>query len=384
MAKKLKIGIIGAGIVGLSHAWSAAKRGHSVSVYEKASRANGASIRNFGMIWPIGLPHGKLYQAALETRSLWLELQREAGIWVNPCGSLHLAHENDEWEVLQEFASIAPHLGYECNLINKNEIIKKCNAVNTTNLQGALWSPTELCLDSPNAIHAIPSWLENTYDVKFFFDSAVSEAQNEELTLSTGEKNSFDKIFICTGHDFQSLFPSIYQSSGIKKCKLQMLKITPDSKRWSLGPHIAGGLTIRHYKNFQSCKSQSKVKLRFANTSPDFDKYGIHVMASQNQTGDIITGDSHDYENPDDPFSNEEIDNIILNELKKLIVIPSINIKKRWIGLYAKHADLIQFINEPDKGVTIVNSTSGLGMTMSFGLAEAYWRGDIITKMQGN
>lgn len=76
MTDKQSIGIIGAGIVGLSHAWSAAKRGHSVTVYEKTSKVYGASIRNFGMVWPIGLPHGKLYQTGLESRDLWLELQK--------------------------------------------------------------------------------------------------------------------------------------------------------------------------------------------------------------------------------------------------------------------------------------------------------------------
>ncbi|NBR04388.1 MAG: TIGR03364 family FAD-dependent oxidoreductase [Planctomycetes bacterium] len=382
MTKIQKIGIIGAGIVGLSHAWSAAKRGHSVTVFERSSKAYGASIRNFGMVWPIGLPHGKLYQTGLESRELWLELQKNAGIWINPCGSLHLAHEKDEWEVLQEFASLAPTLGYKCNLLNKNDIIKKSKSTNTTNLYGALWSPTELCIDSPNAINTIPLWLEQTYNVKFFFDSTITNVKHPEIQLSTGEKVPFDQIFICTGHDFKTLFPIVYQASEIKQCKLQMIKIGPQPKEWLLGPHIAGGLTIRHYKNFQACRSQIKVKERYASKSPKFDKFGIHVMASQNQSGDVITGDSHDYDHPNDPFNNEEIDNLIIQELKKLVTLPNNEIKNRWNGIYAKHQDLIQFINNPENGVTIVNSTSGLGMTMSFGLAEAYWRGDIITKNQ--
>jgi hypothetical protein len=161
-----------------------------------------------------------------------------------------------------------------------------------------------------------------------------------------------------------------------------MLKIGSQPNGWSMGPHLAGGLTIRHYKNFQSCKSQSKVKERYAQSSPDFDKFGIHVMASQNQSGDIITGDSHDYDQPNDPFANEEIDNLIIQEIEKMIHLPSKKIKNRWLGLYAKHHDLIQFINSPENGVTIVNSTSGLGMTLSFGLAEAFWRGEVLTKNQ--
>src|SRR5215475_5958178 len=93
--------VIGAGIVGLATARALARKGFSVQVFDRTHKAVGASIRNFGMVWPIGQPGGDLYKRAIRSRCIWQELAEESNFWYDPAGSLHLAYHRDEWHILQ-------------------------------------------------------------------------------------------------------------------------------------------------------------------------------------------------------------------------------------------------------------------------------------------
>ncbi|MFS2126563.1 FAD-dependent oxidoreductase, partial [Pseudomonas sp. Pseusp97] len=52
------VAIVGAGILGLSHAYAAARRGLSVRVFERTATPLGASVRNFGQALVTGQPPG--------------------------------------------------------------------------------------------------------------------------------------------------------------------------------------------------------------------------------------------------------------------------------------------------------------------------------------
>src|SRR5580658_2443944 len=108
MAARADIAVIGGGILGLAHAWVLARKGKRVVLFERGLHATGASVRNFGMIWPIGQPAGELRQIALRSREIWIDALYAARLSSRPTGSLHVAHSADEADVLREFAEIGP------------------------------------------------------------------------------------------------------------------------------------------------------------------------------------------------------------------------------------------------------------------------------------
>lgn len=371
-----KIAVIGGGIVGIANAWQHAKVGASVTLFERNEAACGASVRNFGMVWPIGQPNGPLHTTALRSRELWTEVLSGARAWSNPCGSIHVATREDELAVLTEFAQKAPQLGYDCKLISPEQAAAASPALRAHDLVGALWSPTEMCVDPRQVIRQAPGWLRDRYCVDLQYGVTVREVTPTGLFDDRGRSWDFDQVIVASGVDLRSLFPEVHANAGLGACKLQMMRTVPQPDAWRMGPMIASGLTLRHYAGFRICGSLDTLRRRVAEETPELDAYGIHVMASQNGDGNVVLGDSHEHNEAVEPFDKSVIDDLMLRELRRFLHLPDWSIQQRWHGVYATLTGEVQFVHRPFENVTVVIATGGAGMTMSFGLAERLASGE--------
>ena len=133
---------------------------------------------------------------------------------------------------------------------------------------------------------------------------------------------------------------------------------------------LAGGFTLKHYPAFSICETLTPLKERLAAEYPEFEQWGIHILASQNEAGEIILGDSHEYGLMLEPFDRTEIDELILSHVRKIFRLPSLKIAAHWHGIYAKHFEKEAVIEHPAKNVRVVTGLGGIGMTTSFGLAQ--------------
>ena len=159
---------IGAGVVGLATARSLAENGFEVDVYERSAAAKGASIRNFGMIWPIGQRSGIQYERAMRTKAIWKEICSEMGAWFDENGSLHLAQTEEEeqvmHEVVEKFSSERPIFW-----VDRVHLDKLSPAINKNTVRGALWCKDEALLESRKIIRDLPIFLKNDTLYNFIF-----------------------------------------------------------------------------------------------------------------------------------------------------------------------------------------------------------------------
>ena len=368
-AHRADIAIVGGGIAGLAHAYAAAKRGRKVVLFERHAAARGASVRNFGMIWPIGQPPGAMHDIALRSRELWLQILEAARLPYFATGSLHAARHADEAAVCEEFAERGPSRGYDCRWLSASEALAKSPALIAEGLAGALWSPAEITVDPRLVVATLPAFLAEKYGVELHYGCPVRSIDLPRVETSEGTWE-VGRAVVCGGDLFESLYPQVWRAAGLTRCKLQMMRTAAQPGGWGLGPALAGGLSLRYYPTFQICPSLAALKRRIAHELPQYDKWGIHVMLSQTARGEITIGDSHEYGAEPDVFDKPEIDECILSYLRHFVRLPDAVIAERWHGIYAKHPSAQYLSLDAEGGARIVVVTSGVGMTLSFGLAE--------------
>lgn len=364
-----QIAVVGGGIIGLAFAYAHARRGRKVVLFERTDFAVGASVRNFGLLWPVGQPFGPAHDRAMLSRQIWLEVIKKTGLWHAPDGSLHLAYARDEFAVLEEYIQSAGQEKFGRELLNAQAVREKNSIVRMDGLIGALWSPTEINIDPREAVRKIPGMLRTAHGVELQFGVTVRQIDLPRVMTTAGEWQ-VDQAIICSGADFETLYPEIFAHSGLTRCKLQMLRTAAQPQGWHLGPSLCAGLTLAHYDCFKKCASLVPLKERFAREMPFYVENGIHLLLSETALGELTIGDSHHYGLTLEPFDRDDIDRAILNYLGTFAAGPNFEIAERWHGIYPKLPGKTEFMANPAPGVQVVTGLSGAGMTFSFGLAE--------------
>jgi D-hydroxyproline dehydrogenase subunit beta len=361
--------IIGAGIIGQAHALTALEAGWSVTLLERDGRPLGASVRNFGTLWPIGCTFGPEREQALFGVRRWKEFAEQAGFWLSPKGSLSLAYREEAWAVLQEFTARGASQE-EFALLEPAEIRRRFPAANPKGLRGGLHSPVETVVHPPSAIAALARLVGKRGGV-VHFATPVVEVMEDAVVTSDGRRFEFDQLVIAAGDEMRLLFPAELAAAQLTRCRLQMMRTVPQPAEFELGAVLVSDLTLCHYPAFRDCPSVAQLRARIERELPLHRQWGVHVIAAQHSDGSLVLGDSHEYAPDFDPDSRADVDELILDALQKFVTVPDLRIAARWHGVYLKSTiGQMQVVLRPRKRVTMVTAMGGLGMTLSWGLAR--------------
>ncbi|PPD28920.1 MAG: TIGR03364 family FAD-dependent oxidoreductase [Hyphomicrobium sp.] len=369
------LAIVGAGILGLSHALAAARFGKSVVVIDRDATANGASIRNFGFITVTGQQAGECWQRAMRSRDRWVEVAASAGIAIEHEGLMVAVRRPESRAVLEAFAQTG--MGRSCQLLAPAEACAKVPSLRAEGLTAALWSPHEVRVESRSAIPKLAAWLEAVHGVTVLRSTLATSIAPPRIETTAGTIFA-ECAVVCAGHEFQTLFPERIAAYGLTTCKLHMMRVVPPASAPRLGTAVMSDLGLVRYLGYAELPEAQALKARLvAEQKPALD-HGVHLIVVRSADGSLVVGDSHHYGETLDPFAPEAVDRIILDELDSVLHLPGRVVSERWVGTYASAPDRLMLVDRPSDSVRVVIVTSGTGASTGFAIGE-----DVIAELYG-
>lgn len=375
--------IVGAGILGLAHAAHAVANGLSVTILERDHRAIGASIRNFGHCC-ITAQSGELYELAQTSRKYWLEFAGRAGFWISESGAVVVARADTEMAVLRELA--ASRESGQVEILSAAETRRRLGGpVPSTSawiktdhdgawpgLMGGAFLRDDLRVDPRTTVEQLAAWLQEQPGVELHWNTAALTFSHDPSGIATVHSSRGDfsgrQVFVCVGHDVDYLLPQLAADHEVQRCVLQM-SLAAQPPGTVIGPAVLTATSMLRYPAFAEMPSAAALRAEVERTRPELLEMGANVMLTQRPDGSLILGDSHHYGATATPFLSETVTSTINSEITALMGQP-LDIIERWQGIYASSEAASTLVQEVLPGVAVVSVTSGVGMTLSFGLAH--------------
>lgn len=353
--------IVGAGILGLAHAWAARRRGLSVAVVDADHRAVGASIRNFGFVTVTGQEAGACWHHARRSAEVWADLAPRAGIEVCHRGLLVAARLSESDDVIDAF--LETEMGAACKRLTRAEA--EALAPLGPEMRSFLHSPHELRVESRTAIAQLTDWLA-TQGVTFHWGTRVSAIYGERVETSAGEMRAA-QVVLCPGDSFSGPYAARVAAHGPTRCKLHMLRLAPPAQ--PLRAAVMSDHGLARYRGYADLPEADPLKARLDKDFAAQRAAGMHLIVVQSPDGSLVVGDTHHYAPTPDPFFDDAVAQLVLDEFATVTGIAQPQVIDRWLGTYASAPDWL-WRDAPERHVRQVIVTAGCGASTAFSIAE--------------
>ena len=376
MKIKYDLLVVGGGVLGTFHAYHALNKGLRVAVLEQSSRPQGATTRNFGQVVPSGM-NTKWQNFGRESLAIYKAIQKEFDITIRQNGSVYLASNAEEVQLIEELSDINKQNEYSSTLLTKAQCLEKYPGLRADYVKAGLFFPDEVTVEPRTMIHRLQQYLVEQKRLDLFTNTKAVhlETLGDQVEVTTAAGTAFyaAQVLICNGSDFKTLYPRLFAESDLQLSKLQMMQTKPQHN-FELPGSILTGLSIRRYEAFYECPSFQAIKAQEDPKGLE-KKWGVHMLFKQAADGSVILGDSHEYADADKIEDlgydlNMDIDNFMIAEAKKIFDLPTYEIQDRSYGIYSQCKTQDIFLKDIDARIHVATGIGGKGMTGSAGFAK--------------
>jgi FAD dependent oxidoreductase TIGR03364 len=309
---------------------------------------------------------GQNLDMAYRSREGWLAAAKAVGFWSPEAGALVVARSMTELAVLEQ---LSDKRGTDSvQLLTAPQTAAQLASAGSPDpgICGGAFLPADLRVDPRTAAPDIADWLQNQNGVQIHWGTVVKEIQAGTVATTRGDFHA-DKVLICVGHDLDYLLPEVAARYQVQRCALQMA-LAPAPAGYTLDSAVLTGTSMTRYDGFTTMPAAEAVHQEIQGHSPELVDIGANVMFTRRPDGTVLLGDSHVYGQTIGPFQDEWMTSRLVGEIEKILGT-RLTVTQRWQGIYASSPLTALLREDLDSSTTAITVTSGIGMTLSFGIA---------------
>ena len=203
--------------------------------------------------------------------------------------------------------------------------------------------------------------------VEFTWNTHVTAVADGTVSTTRGNFHA-EQVVACPGYQLTSLFPEIAESHEIRICSLVMSLIEAP-QHIPTGFAMLTGTSLARYDGFAAMPGAEALRHDLDEREPELRGCIANLMVTDIPQG-LLIGDSHTYDLSPEPFIDERVGSLLLDRATSMLGIERPRVLQRWLGMYADSPTTNLVLERPDERTTVAVVASGIGMTLSFGIAD--------------
>ena len=334
--------VVGAGIVGACCAEAFAREGLRVLVLEAAYAGGGTTAAAMGHVVVMDDSEAQFALTAL-SRRLWEERAAElpADCEDDPCGTLWVAADGEEMEVVRRKATFYEARGVPVEVLGEREL-REAEPQLREGLVGALRVPGDRVVYPPNA-------------ARYFLD----EARRHGAVVREGVLAS-------------AIGPRRVESSeGVLDAEVVV------NAAGALASRLTPGLPIEPRKGHLVITERAPgflrhevVELGYLKSAHTLTKESVAFNVQPRQTGQVLVGSSREFVGWDATINRPLRSRMLERALDFLPGLGALDALRTWVGFRPATPDKLPLVGAWEDGLLVAAGHEGLGVTTATGTAR--------------